>query len=100
MQSEIAGRRAALAKALGEGTLAATGLSAASASGLAAAVKAALKPGDTLRVANDTNPGQPLGDLLEEVRAGGNQVALRSVQGPINRLRAVKSASEMALIRK
>jgi len=83
-----------------EGARTATGMSAASASGLAAAVRAALKPGDTLRVANDTNPGQPLGDLLQEVRSGGTNVPVRSAEGSINRLRAVKSASELALIRK
>ena len=83
-----------------EGARAATGLSAASASGLATAVRSSLKPGDTLRVANDTNSGQPLGDLLAEVRSGGTAVPVRSAQQQINRLRAIKSASEMALIRK
>jgi Xaa-Pro aminopeptidase len=82
-----------------EGARSATGLSAASESGLAAAVRAALKPNDTLLVANDTNPGQPLGDLLQQVRGGG-AVALRSVQGPINRLRAIKSPAELTLLRK
>jgi len=83
-----------------EGARTATGMSAAPESELAAAVKAALKPGDTLRVANDTNPGQPLGDLLQEVRAGGNTVVLGSAQRQINRLRALKSAAEMSNLRK
>jgi len=83
-----------------EGARSATGMNAASASGLAAAVRSALASNDTLRVANDTNPGQPLGDLLHEVRSGGKTVVVRSAQGPINRLRAIKSPAEMALIRK
>jgi Xaa-Pro aminopeptidase len=83
-----------------EGARAKTGLSAAPESELAAAVKAAVKSNDTLRVANDTNPGQPLGDLLQAVRSGGNTVVLSSAQRQINRLRAIKSAAEMSNLRK
>ena len=83
-----------------DGARAATGMNAASVSGLGAAVRAALGPSDTLLVANDTNPGQPLGDLLREVRAGNGAVPIRSAGQAIRRLRAVKSASELALIRK
>jgi Xaa-Pro aminopeptidase len=83
-----------------DGARAATGMNAASVSGLVAAVRAALGPNDTLLVANDTNSGQPLGDLLRGLRAGGAAVPIRSAGQPIRRLRAVKSASELALIRK
>jgi Xaa-Pro aminopeptidase len=82
------------------GAQAATGLATASTSELAAAVRSALGGSDTLLVVNDTNPGQPLGDLLREVRSGGGTVALADVQRAVNRLRAVKSASELALLRK
>src|SRR4051812_33049398 len=160
MQSEIAGRRAALAKALGEGTLvvmaapeasisrngyvpdqnylyltglrepggalvlkahggvgdatlfvadkepaaeawtgtrlgvegagAATGMNTASASGLAAAVRAALGSPDTLLVANDTSSGEPVGQLLHELRANRPSLATRSAAQPLRRLRAIK----------
>jgi Xaa-Pro aminopeptidase len=82
------------------GAQAATGISAAPAGELAAALRAALASSDTLLVVNDTNPGQPLGDLVHELRAGGETVVLKDVSGAVNRLRAVKSASELTLIRK
>jgi Xaa-Pro aminopeptidase len=82
------------------GAQAATGIAAASAGELAAAVRAALASNDTLLVVNDTNPGQPLGDLVHELRAAGETVVLKDAAGAVNRLRAVKSASELALIRK
>ena len=75
-----------------EGARAATGMSAASTSGLVAAVRAALRPNDTLHVANDTHPGSRLGELLASCArrepGRGAQCA-----GPIHRLRAMKSAS-------
>ena len=83
-----------------EGARAATGMNTASASGLAAAVRAALKPTDTLLVANDTSSGDPVGALLGELRTGGRTVAVRSAAQPIRRLRAIKSAYELGLIRK
>jgi len=83
-----------------EGARAATGMNTASASGLAAAVRAALKPTDTLLVANDTSSGDPVGELIHELRTGSPTLAVRSVAQPIRRLRAVKSAYELGLIRK
>ena len=83
-----------------EGARAATGMNTASASGLAAAVRAALKPTDTLLVANDTSSGDPVGELIGELRAGNRTLAVRSVAQPLRRLRAVKSAYELGLIRK
>jgi Xaa-Pro aminopeptidase len=83
-----------------EGARAVTGMNTASASGLAAAMRAALKPTDTLLVANDTSSGDPVGELIHQLRTGGRTLAVRSVAQPIRRLRAIKSASELALIRK
>src|SRR5689334_12927514 len=51
-----------------EGARAATGIDAASAGGLAAAVRTALGARDTLLVANDTSSGDPVGELLRELR--------------------------------
>jgi Xaa-Pro aminopeptidase len=83
-----------------EGARSETGMNSASASGLTAAVRAAIKPGDTLLVANDTTTGQPVGQLVQELRAGGATVTLRSAAQPIRRLRAIKSPRELDLIRK
>jgi Xaa-Pro aminopeptidase len=83
-----------------EGARAATGMNTASASGLAAALRTTLKPSDTLLVANDTSSGDPVGELIQELRGGGRTLRVRSVAQPIRRLRAIKSASELALIRK
>jgi Xaa-Pro aminopeptidase len=83
-----------------EGARAATGISAASATGLAAAVRAALRPTDTLFVANDTSSGNPAGQLLHELRTSTPTLATRSAEQQIRRLRAVKSPRELDLIRK
>ena len=83
-----------------EGARTATGMNAASASGLAAAVRAALRPTDTLLVANDTSSGDPVGQLLHELRMTTPTLAVRSAAQPIRRLRAIKSPAEMDLIRK
>ena len=82
-----------------EGARAATGITAASATGLAAAVRAALGSTDTLLVANDTSSGEPVGELLNALRKGGT-VSKRSAQQQIRRLRAIKSPRELDLIRK
>ena len=82
-----------------EGARAATGITAASATGLAAAVRAALGSTDTLLVANDTSSGEPVGELLNALRKGGT-VSTRSAQQQIRRLRAIKSPRELDLIRK
>src|SRR4051812_7737549 len=161
MQSEIAGRRAALAKAMGEGTLVVmaaaeaeisrngyvpdqnylyltglrepggalvlrarggvaeaqlyvadkvpaeevwtgnrlgvdaarttTGIPSTSIKGLAAALKQALGPTDTLLVANDTTTGAPVGQLLRELRGEGGMLKARSAAPLLRRLRAHKS---------
>jgi len=83
-----------------EGARAATGMNTASASGLAAAVRAALKPTDTLLVANDTSSGDPVGELISDLRKGSPTLVVRSAGQPIRRLRAIKSAYELGLIRK
>jgi len=83
-----------------EGARAATGMAAASASGLAAAVRAALKPTDALLIANDTSSGDPLGQLLHELRTSSPTLATRSAWPQIRRLRSIKSAYELGLIRK
>jgi Xaa-Pro aminopeptidase len=83
-----------------EGARAATGMTTAPATGLAAAVRAALGGGDTLLVANDTSSGQPVGQLLNELRKGGATIVTRSAAQPIRRLRAIKSPAELDLIRK
>lgn len=83
-----------------EGARAETGLTTASASGLAEAVRAALRPTDTLLVANDTSSGEPVGQLLHELRTSMPRLAARSAAQPIRRLRAIKSARELDLIRK
>ena len=66
-----------------EGARAATGMNTASASGLAAAVRAALKPADTLLVANDTSSGDPVGELISELRKGSPTLVVRSAGQPI-----------------
>jgi Xaa-Pro aminopeptidase len=83
-----------------EGARAATGLAAASATGLAAAVRAALRPTDTLLVANDTTSGNPAGELLHQLRTSNPTLAARSAAQKIGRLRAIKSPRELDLIRK
>jgi Xaa-Pro aminopeptidase len=83
-----------------EGARAKTGMNTASASGLAAAVRSALKPTDTLLVANDTSSGNPMGALIRELRTSGPTLAVRSASPRILRLRAIKSAYEMGLLRK
>jgi Xaa-Pro aminopeptidase len=83
-----------------EGARAATGLSTASATGLGAAVRAALRPNDTLLVANDTSSGNPVGELLHELRTSNPTLATRSAAQKIGRLRAIKSPRELDLIRK
>ena len=83
-----------------EGARERTGMNTASASGLAAAVRAALKPADTLLVANDTASGHPVGALIRELRTSGPTLAVRSAAPRILRLRAIKSAYEMGLLRK
>jgi Xaa-Pro aminopeptidase len=83
-----------------EGAQAVTGITTTSATGLAAAVRAALGQGDTLLVANDTSSGQPVGQLLSELRKGGTTIVTRSAAQPIRRLRAIKSPAELELIRK
>ena len=74
-----------------DGARAATGITAASATGLGAAVRASLRPTDTLFVANDTSSGDPVGQLLNELRKSGTTVTTRSAEQSIRRLRAVKS---------
>ena len=83
-----------------EAARARTGLVTASASGLTAAVRAVLRPSDTLLVANDTSSGAPVGRLLRELRSGQAAIATRSVAPAIGRLRAIKSPRELELIRK
>jgi Xaa-Pro aminopeptidase len=83
-----------------EGARSATGINAAPVGGLAAAVRAALRPADTLLVANDTGSGGPIGELLHELRAKSPTLPTRSAAGAIRRLRAIKSPHELALIRK
>jgi Xaa-Pro aminopeptidase len=83
-----------------EGARAATGMNTASASTLATAVRAAMGSSDTLLVANDTSSGEPVGQLLHELRTGGRSLVTRSAAAPLRRLRAIKSASELDLIRK
>ena len=83
-----------------EAARARTGLSTASASGLAAAVRAALQPSDTLYVANDTGSGAPLGRLLRELRSSHANLATRTAAPAIGRLRAIKSPRELELLRK
>jgi Xaa-Pro aminopeptidase len=83
-----------------DGARAATGITAASATGLGAAVRASLRPTDTLFVANDTSSGNPMGQLLNELRKSGTMVTTRSAEQAIRRLRAVKSPRELELIRK
>ena len=83
-----------------EGARAATGMNTASAGGLAAAVQAALKPTDTLLVANDTSSGDPVGELIHEVRKSSPALVVRSAAQRIGRLRAIKSPYELGLIRK
>jgi len=83
-----------------EGARSETGLTAAPVSGLAAAVRAALRSTDTLLVANDTSSGAPLGELLHELRASNATLPTRSAAQAIGRLRAIKSARELELIRK
>jgi len=82
-----------------EGARARTGVAASSTKGLVAAVRAALGASDTLLVANDTGSTGPLGELLAGLRKE-KSVATRSAKQPINRLRAIKSARELDLIRK
>jgi Xaa-Pro aminopeptidase len=77
-----------------------TGLTAAPVSGLTAAVRAALRPTDTLLVANDTSSGAPVGQLLHELRSSNTTLPTRSAAQAIGRLRAIKSARELDLIRK
>src|SRR5687768_9732446 len=83
-----------------EGARAATGMNTASASGLAEAVRAALKPTDSLLVANDTASSGPLRALIRELRTGSPTLAVRSAAPRILRLRAIKSPYEMGLLRK
>ena len=83
-----------------EGARAATGMNTASASGLAAAVRATLGSSDTLLVANDTSSGEPVGQLLHELRTSGRPVVTRAATAPLRRLRAIKSPAELDLIRK
>jgi Xaa-Pro aminopeptidase len=83
-----------------EGARAETGITTASASGLSAAVRAALRPTDTLLVANDTSSGDPVGELLRELRTSMPTLAARSAAQPIRRLRAIKSSRELDLVRK
>jgi Xaa-Pro aminopeptidase len=83
-----------------DGARAATGMNTASASTLATAVRAAMGSSDTLLVANDTSSGEPVGQLLHELRTGGRSLVTRSAAAPLRRLRAIKSASELDLIRK
>jgi Xaa-Pro aminopeptidase len=82
------------------GARAATGLGTASATGLFAAVRAALRPADTLFVANDTSSGLPVGQLLHELRTSNPSLVTRSAAQKIGRLRAIKSPRELDLIRK
>ncbi|HEV7990552.1 MAG TPA: Xaa-Pro aminopeptidase, partial [Gemmatimonadaceae bacterium] len=77
-----------------------TGIPTSSRGGLVAALRQVLSPNDTLLVANDTSSGQPVGQLLAELRGGGASVKARSASQPIRRLRAHKSDAELALIRK
>jgi Xaa-Pro aminopeptidase len=83
-----------------EGARAETGINTASASALAAAVRAALRPTDTLLVANDTSSGEPAGELLRELRTSMPTLVVRSAAQPIRRLRAIKSPRELDLVRK
>jgi Xaa-Pro aminopeptidase len=83
-----------------EAARAKTGLTTASASGLAAAVRSALRPSDTLFVANDTSSGAPVGRLLRELRTSHANLATRNAAPAIGRLRAIKSPYELQLIRK
>jgi Xaa-Pro aminopeptidase len=83
-----------------DGARAATGMNTASATGLAAAVRAALKPTDTLLVANDTASSGPLRALIRGLRTGSPTLAVRSAAPRILRLRAIKSPYEMGLLRK
>jgi Xaa-Pro aminopeptidase len=83
-----------------EGARAETGINAASASGLAAAVRAALRPTDSLLVANDTSSGDPVGQLLGELRRSMPTLVARSAAQSIRRLRAIKSPRELDLLRK
>ncbi|HEU4721737.1 MAG TPA: Xaa-Pro aminopeptidase [Gemmatimonadaceae bacterium] len=83
-----------------EGARARTGLTTASVSGLAAAVRAALRPSDTLLVVNDTGSSAPVGRLLRELRSSHPALATRGATQAIGRLRAIKSPQELAIIRK
>jgi Xaa-Pro aminopeptidase len=83
-----------------EAARARTGLNTASASGLAAAMRAALRPSDTLLVASDTSSGAPVGRLLHGLRSTHASLATRNAAPAIARLRAIKSPRELGLIRK
>jgi len=83
-----------------EGARERTGMNTASASGLAAAVRTALRPTDSLLVGNDTASNAPLGALIRELRTSGPTLAVRSAAPRILRLRAIKSPYEMGLLRK
>jgi Xaa-Pro aminopeptidase len=83
-----------------DGARAATGMSTASATGLAEAVRAALGSKDTLLVANDTGSSEPVGQLLHVLRTTTPSLVTRSAAQPIRRLRAIKSVAELDLIRK
>jgi Xaa-Pro aminopeptidase len=82
-----------------EGARARDGMKPASTKGVVAAVRSALGASDTLLVANDTGSGGPLGELLAGLRKD-KPVATRSAAQQIRRLRAIKSARELDLIRK
>ncbi|MEO8563471.1 MAG: aminopeptidase P family protein [bacterium] len=78
----------------------ATGISASSRGGLVAALRQSIKPTDTLLVAGDTSSGQPIGQLLRELRGASESLKARDAAPLIRRLRAHKSDAELALIRK
>ena len=83
-----------------DGARTSTGIPSSPRTGLVAALQQALGPNDTLYVANDTSSGQPVGELLSELRASKSTLRTRSAAPLIRRLRAKKSDAELALIRK
>jgi len=51
-------------------------------------------------VANDTSSGEPVGQLIHQLRTSTPALVTRSAAQPIRRLRAIKSPAELDLIRK